>query len=53
MKITQFNRMLIAIQKGNKDTRVAMTPTAEQTRNMRRLIKESQGVDIYTIIRRM
>ena len=53
MKITEFNLKLARIQKGGKGERVNIADTAEQTRTMRKLIKEDQGIDIYTIIRRM
>jgi hypothetical protein len=53
MKITEFNVKLTDIQKGKKGQRVNIADTAEQTRNIRRLIKEGTGVDIYPIIRRI
>jgi hypothetical protein len=55
MKITEFNLKLARGQKGKagENERVNIANISEQTRAMRRLIKESQGVDIYTIIKRM
>ena len=55
MKITDFNRKLANMQKGlhGKNQRVNIADTAEQTRNMRKLIKKSQGLDLYVVIRRI
>ena len=53
MKITEFNNEYAKEQKGKKGHRVNSGDIAEQTRSMRRRIKEGTGVDIYVLIRRL
>jgi hypothetical protein len=53
MKITEFNNKLSRNQKGGKGNKVSIADIAELVRTIRKMIKESQGVDIYTIIKRM
>jgi hypothetical protein len=53
MKITEFNNEVSRNQKGGKGNKVSIADIAEIMRTVRRLIKEGDGVDLYTIIRRI